>query len=311
MQGWEDGTLTGRDFGLKTESGIRAERIPDKVHRLFCQGGNDMYRISVFRVKEAIAAVSAGFILTVSVVYFLLCFSLTALAAEQELSQDEFLQCYERESSYHTVFALPAGETCGSFMKTVNANKRMDANSGVCFLNMAEGYEISYRFIIDDGRTQKTVEGGKVEPFYIQVKKPHPESPADAYTFKKNSRETIMYDLPPGYRFRFGGEPEIMAYRIISFRSLDSGETTERTDQPVYVIEQRGEGAFSGSIQKDGEMIYKVKKGDCMWDIAGKMYGRPEQWTSIYRRNMSDVKNPRMIREGQSLVIPVLPDSGP
>ena len=49
---------------------------------------------------------------------------------------------------------------------------------------------------------------------------------------------------------------------------------------------------------------YTVKKGDCLWKIAGKVYNNPFKWGRIYRANKSKIKNPNRIYPNQVLTIP-------
>jgi nucleoid-associated protein YgaU len=51
---------------------------------------------------------------------------------------------------------------------------------------------------------------------------------------------------------------------------------------------------------------YTVKKGDCLWFIAGKVYGNPLKWPKIYKANKGKIKNPDRIDPGQVLEIPPL-----
>ncbi len=52
-------------------------------------------------------------------------------------------------------------------------------------------------------------------------------------------------------------------------------------------------------------LIYKVKPGDCLWDIAGKkeIYNNPWNWILIYEANKEQIKNPDLIHPGQALKI--------
>ena len=49
---------------------------------------------------------------------------------------------------------------------------------------------------------------------------------------------------------------------------------------------------------------YTVKKGDCLWNIAKKYYGRGADYTKIYNANRDKIKNPNLIYVGQVLTIP-------
>jgi len=48
---------------------------------------------------------------------------------------------------------------------------------------------------------------------------------------------------------------------------------------------------------------WKVKEGDSLWSIAAKEYGCSGEWRRIAEAN--DIDNPRMLKPGRELVIPV------
>ena len=50
---------------------------------------------------------------------------------------------------------------------------------------------------------------------------------------------------------------------------------------------------------------YTVKKGDCLWNIAKKFYGKGAKYTVIYNANKKVIGgNPNLIYPGQVLTIP-------
>jgi len=60
-------------------------------------------------------------------------------------------------------------------------------------------------------------------------------------------------------------------------------------------------------IPTDGRVItYTVKKGDCLWYIAGypEHYGNPLKWPLVYKANSDQIQDPDLIYPGQVFVIP-------
>jgi LysM repeat protein len=53
-----------------------------------------------------------------------------------------------------------------------------------------------------------------------------------------------------------------------------------------------------------GDDSYTVVKGDCLWNIAKKFYGKGSLYTKIYNANKDKIKNPSLIYPGQVLTIP-------
>ena len=49
---------------------------------------------------------------------------------------------------------------------------------------------------------------------------------------------------------------------------------------------------------------YTVKKGDCLWNIAKKFYGKGSEYKKIYDANTNKIADPKRIYVGQVLVIP-------
>lgn len=65
-------------------------------------------------------------------------------------------------------------------------------------------------------------------------------------------------------------------------------------------------GPGGAVVEKGRETTYTVRKGDCLWNIAGRrnVYRDSAKWPKIYRANRNKIKNPDLIYPGQVLVIP-------
>ncbi len=49
---------------------------------------------------------------------------------------------------------------------------------------------------------------------------------------------------------------------------------------------------------------HTVRRGDTLWDIAGRVYGDPLRWKALYQANRGIIKRPSMIYPGQTLLLP-------
>ena len=47
-----------------------------------------------------------------------------------------------------------------------------------------------------------------------------------------------------------------------------------------------------------------VTRGDSLWRISRKVYGRGTRYTQIYEANTNQIRNPKLIYPGQILVLP-------
>jgi nucleoid-associated protein YgaU len=54
-----------------------------------------------------------------------------------------------------------------------------------------------------------------------------------------------------------------------------------------------------------GGQTYVVQKGDSLWSIAAKVYGKGSLWKKIYDANLDRIPDPARLRPGTELNIPV------
>ena len=78
--------------------------------------------------------------------------------------------------------------------------------------------------------------------------------------------------------------------------------TNTQTKTTAATVNKKRETTNSPAPKK--ETTYKVKKGDCLWNIAKKFYGNGSKYTVIYKANKDKIKNPNLIYVGQVLTIP-------
>jgi outer membrane protein OmpA-like peptidoglycan-associated protein len=79
-------------------------------------------------------------------------------------------------------------------------------------------------------------------------------------------------------------------------------EGAKQVEEGKYVQEK--EETVEGEVKVDTKE-YTVKKGDSLWIIAQKELGSGHRWKNIYELNKDKIKNPKKLRVGQTIVIPV------
>jgi outer membrane protein OmpA-like peptidoglycan-associated protein len=85
-----------------------------------------------------------------------------------------------------------------------------------------------------------------------------------------------------------------------------TGQPPTPESQPIeegkYLQETKEE--VTGQIQVSTK-DYVVQKGDTLWKIAEKEYGKPHRCKYLYELNKEKIKNPNKLKVGQTLTIPV------
>jgi len=91
-----------------------------------------------------------------------------------------------------------------------------------------------------------------------------------------------------------------VSVELLEYLKGENHNTTKKSAEPAQTSADAGGEGKSG-----GGKTYTVKKGDCLWTIARKFYGRGADYTKIYEANRDTIgKNPNLIYPGQTLVIP-------
>ena len=102
-----------------------------------------------------------------------------------------------------------------------------------------------------------------------------------------------------------GGDPgtyqytlDLREYREIAVRSV----TVNSATQIATVEPQDSAPRVDNTVQPK---TYTVKPGDCLYNIAKRLYGKGEEWKKIYAANRGSIGgNPNLIYPGQVFAIP-------
>jgi nucleoid-associated protein YgaU len=82
----------------------------------------------------------------------------------------------------------------------------------------------------------------------------------------------------------------------------EKGDMTETaaadSSQPPTIVQPALE-------QHDNSVI--IRRGDTLWQISRRIYGRGVRYTTIYLANTDQIKNPDFIEPGQTFMVPAEP----
>lgn len=89
-------------------------------------------------------------------------------------------------------------------------------------------------------------------------------------------------------------------FRAYGTKTVTIKDTTTQT-ATVAATETR---AVDSTKEAAASNTYTVVKGDCLWNIAKKLYGNGADYTKIYEANKDKISNPNLIYPNQVLTIP-------
>lgn len=100
-----------------------------------------------------------------------------------------------------------------------------------------------------------------------------------------------------------GGDPGTIQYSV-ELKESRTPKVGKWVNKIVVSTPQKKKSSGGRTSNKTTTRTYTVKRGDCLWNIAKKYYGKGSQYTKIYNANRSKIKNPNLIYPGQVLTIP-------
>lgn len=99
-----------------------------------------------------------------------------------------------------------------------------------------------------------------------------------------------------------GGQHKVRADQV----EVSTGKVLARAEVPFDdTVDAAAAPAGSGEKPAEPEMThFRVVRGDNLWQIAERFYGRGARFTAIYRANKDQIRDPDLIFPGQVFVIP-------
>lgn len=136
---------------------------------------------------------------------------------------------------------------------------------------------------------QKVLKSGEVNDFILGGRKFGDYK--WALTSLSDAIETTWID---GRMMRMSVDIELKEDQAPSQRNANFGKTVPKNTTP----------ATKKTPKKTGTKTYTVKKGDVLWNIAKKFYGKGADYKKIFNANKGSIKKPNLIYAGQTFTIP-------
>lgn len=98
------------------------------------------------------------------------------------------------------------------------------------------------------------------------------------------------------------GTDMVVSVKLKQYRAYGTKTVTIKEDDSANTVSKTENREVDST--KESPKTYTVKKGDCLWNIAKKLYGNGADYTKILEANKDKIKNPNLIYPNQELTIP-------
>jgi len=132
-----------------------------------------------------------------------------------------------------------------------------------------------------------------------------PELATTPYTDTDRNWEEYLKDSYPSW-----APPQTLPPVTVDGQSPAPELTTETiidTNAPVVVVDQIDLPPPPPADTPAASETYTVQKGDSLWSISKKFYGNGSNWKRIQEANMETLSDPKKLRTGMKLHIPLAP----
>ncbi len=128
----------------------------------------------------------------------------------------------------------------------------------------------------------------------------------------ENSANTVIYTVEAGDSLwkiaeKFYGDGSFWRKIYAENASVIGSDPNKiRVGMVLTIYLNQGDGSMITSVAADGTAVntYIVQRGDTLWKIALKVYGRSWRWRKIFEANTDKINDPGQIYVGQVLFIP-------
>lgn len=146
-----------------------------------------------------------------------------------------------------------------------------------------------------------------VKPLEVQEKLFQKKAMGQAEIFVLGGRKVglnpyVIVNISEGFKTLYiDGRPIAMSFQVTM------KEYANQVAKITTIPSKKLTGGVKTAVATSNDM-YTVVKGDCLWNIAVKFYGKGEggRYPVIYNANRDKIKNPNRIYPGQVFVIPKL-----
>lgn len=165
----------------------------------------------------------------------------------------------------------------------------------------------------------------RVKPLSVQKKLREYIRKGNAYAFVLGGKRIgegrwVLTELSDTYKVIFqNGKPSALSFQITLTECVNPEKRKKNSKKKAKKETKKSSGGktasakaatASKSVKKGGYTSYTVKKGDTLWGLAKRFYGKGSKYTKIYNANkkaekgFNKISNPNLILTGWVIKIP-------